>query len=54
MIKHFCDKCGKQLTDQELLFSTTMTGKELCREHVEPYNKSTSYILVVNPPQLSK
>jgi hypothetical protein len=34
MRKYFCDKCGKELTAEELRFSLEMTGKELCSKDV--------------------
>ena len=45
MKKYYCDKCGKELSDEELQFSLEMTGKELCSEHArEITDKKVVYV----------
>ena len=53
MVKHFCDVCGKELTDaDEVRFSLDMYGKELCRKHIAKMEKfrvkRNSYTLKAN------
>jgi hypothetical protein len=49
MNKHFCDECGKELTDAELQFSLEMTGKELCSKHIdEMYGNKKELTLEAN------
>jgi ribosomal protein L37AE/L43A len=37
MIKHFCDKCGMQLTDREVKLSQDESSSDLCNEHLLEY-----------------
>lgn len=57
MVKYFCDKCGKELTAEDVRYSLDMIGKELCGEHAriftEEYGK-TKYIKLIRPENMSE
>lgn len=42
MTKNFCDKCGIEVTDQQLQTSLTMTGKVYCHSHM-PNRESKAF-----------
>lgn len=37
MVKHFCNRCKKELTSDEIRFCMEMIGKDLCHEHANEY-----------------
>ena len=44
MIKYFCDKCGVELSAEEVRYSLDMIGKALCFKHAHEYtDKKTNW-----------